>query len=306
MLFSHALYLARRNIRICRKEKDSFLVTKNMSNISIITREKNDRMSPSFYQRRASICTSLSGSITVEAALAIPFFFFTIICVIYLMEIMSIEMSVRIGMHYAIEEIVGEIGSDYYMSDAQIEASILQGIGEEKIDNSIVVGGSQGLDCSGSYISILDGTVELEVVYEVELPISIWGFPNLYFQESMRAKGWTGYQSGVTSDSDDIVYITDNGEVYHVDYDCTYLQLSISTTTYGEVGALRNGYLGSYTPCELCVEQEKVWTHSEIVYVAEYGDHYHSTLSCSGLTRSIYAVSLSEVIGKGVCSRCGF
>lgn len=78
--------------------------------------------------------------------------------------------------------------------------------------------------------------------------------------------------------------------------------LSISSTTLEAVVDQRNEDGGKYYACELCGRDA---TSNGVVYITESGNAYHSNLGCSGLTRSIYAVPLSEVIGKGVCSRCG-
>ncbi len=64
----------------------------------------------------------------------------------------------------------------------------------------------------------------------------------------------------------------------------------------------RNEDGGKYYACELCDGDA---TSNGVIYITESGSAYHSDLGCSGLTRTIYAVPLSEVIGKGVCSRCG-
>ncbi len=291
--------------KLQRKEKDSFLVISDMSKTSIITSKHSRGISPKFYEKRASQCASLRGSITIEAALAVPFFFFALVCVIYLLEIMAIQMSVWIGMEDVMGTVVCDLGTGQTFTTEELEGLIVASIGEEKLNNSIIVNGSGGLDCSATSISQEDGIVTLQVVYEVHLPIPDFGIGYLEIEERMIAKGWTGYEGSTTSYEDMIVYITDNQSVYHVDYSCTHLQLNISSENYGDLGSLRNAYEGSYSACSICVDGDAEWEETSRIFVAEYGDCYHTTLSCSGLIRTIYAVSLSEVIGKGACSRCG-
>lgn len=298
-----------------RKEYDSFLENINMSKTSIITSNSNHGDTPSLYEKRAPLCTSSKkyiktrntmrkrASVTVEASLVVPLFFFGILCMLYLLEIMSVQMSIRSGLHCAMDSIIYETSTYLYMSDNEINEYIVEGIGESYLENSIIIGGSSGLDCTESSVSMLTGIVDLEVSYEVELPIPKFGFPTMCFTETLRAKGWTGYVKGVLQESDTIVYITDNASVYHVNQNCSHLDLTISSASYADVASLRNEYGGTYIACGLCIEGEV--TNLDTIYIAESGAAYHSTLSCSGLKRTVYAVNLSEVIGKGVCSRCG-
>ena len=81
-----------------RKEK----ILKERSRI----RTAQDHKLPSRYvchtsAGRASAFTSLRGSITLEAAAAVPIFFFAVVSLLFLMEIMSIQTAVRSGLQYA-------------------------------------------------------------------------------------------------------------------------------------------------------------------------------------------------------------
>lgn len=98
----------------------------------------------------------------------------------------------------------------------------------------------------------------------------------------------------------DVFYVTENGLVYHKDYHCSYLDLSIRMTHMGTVSDLRNESGGRYYPCEHCMKG-----NAGTIYITNFGDRYHSSLSCSGLKRTIYAIPVSEAAGKGACSKCG-
>lgn len=241
------------------------------------------------------------GSITIEAALAVPIFFFAVISLMYLMEIMSIQTAVRSGLQDAGKQAAAEAYAITVLVPSRVESDIVSSIGAERLERSIVVGGSSGIHCEQSYMSPNTGIGELTAEYDVKLPIPMFRVPAIAYRESMRIKAWTGYEkSGLGNEADDTVYVTETGIVYHRDYHCTHLELSIHMAQASELDTLRNESGGKYHPCEKC-------THGvgDAVYITDTGDRYHSSLSCSGLKRTVYAVKLSEVVGKGACSKCG-
>ena len=117
-------------------------------------------------------------------------------------------------------------------------------------------------------------------------------------------KTWTGYvktyEEGIGDN--ELVYVTETGIVYHRNYQCTYLEPSVRSVAKTQLGELRNSSGGIYHLCERCG-----WMpgNDGNCYVTDYGDRYHTSLSCSGLKRKVYTVPLSEVKGKGACSKCG-
>ena len=215
---------------------------------------------------RVSVSASKKASITAEAAMAVPIFFLAVVCLLYLMEITAVRA-----------------------------------VGAERLERSIVLGGSKGVRCDGSRISPRTGIGEIKVTYEVRLPFPMFGTPPIKYQEKMRIKAWVGYEKpGFGTNNEETVYITETGMVYHKNYQCTYLELSIHTVLPEEIDNLRNNSGGKYYPCEHCMRNG-----SKGVYITDTGNRYHSSLSCSGLKRTVYAVPMSEVVGKGACSRCG-
>lgn len=242
---------------------------------------------------KVSVFTSVKGSITVEAAIVMPLFFFAVLCFIYLFEIMVIGTSIHSGLQYAGKMVIQSEPLIPVISSGELEADIVQAIGSSRLNRSIIVNGSQGIDCSKSRMSLRTGIGELTAEYKVRIPVPVFYQKGIVRREIIRVKAWNGYEKSISgSDEEQIVYLTETGLVYHKDYHCTYLDLSIQMVNSKEAEE-------NYTPCRICGGR------AETVYVTQSGDRYHSSLSCSGLKRTVYAVPLSEVLGKGACIRCG-
>lgn len=192
---------------------------------------------------------SKKGSITVEAAMAVPIFFFAVVSLLYLMEIMAVQTAVRCGLQDAGKQVAAEAVEVKMIIPAQLESDIVNSVGAGRLERSIVVGGSSGISCAGSYVSPVTGIGEIKAKYKVKIPIPMFHVPPLTYEEKMRIKLWTGYEKGgLKTDDDEIVYVTETGIVYHRDYHCTHLDLSIHMASSSELNMLRNESGGKYHP----------------------------------------------------------
>ncbi len=239
----------------------------------------------------------VSSSVSAEAAFAAPLFLIAIVTMIYFFELLAVQNSVRSGLQYA-EKTIAEKGYIQRMvSPGTIQNYVEEEIGPERLARSIVDG---GISCRKSYISPASGIGELKATYKVRIPVPFFSLASTERTESMMCKLWCGYEKGgFQKDKEDIVYITETGVVYHLDYNCTYLDLSIRPISPGALDSARNGSGGKYHACEFCRPGR-----TGALYITTYGDRYHGSLSCSGLKRTVYSVPKSEAIGKGACSRC--
>lgn len=252
--------------------------------------------------RKASSCISdRKGSVTIEAALAVPLFFFAVLTLFYMIEVMAIRTNIRSGMQYAAKAAAEEAYSKPFVIPGGLESDLVNAVGAERLDRSIVVNGSSGIHCEKSRMSAVTGILDMKAEYQIQLPLPIFAAPPVKMEESLRVKGWNGYRNaGFSGEEDETVYITETGMVYHRDYHCNYLELSIQMVSADAVEELRNANQGKYHACEFCVHGNA----SGMVYITDYGERYHTSLGCSGLKRTIYAVPRSEAVGKGACSKC--
>lgn len=150
--------------------------------------------------------------------------------------------------------------------------------------------------------------VDLYQTYDYELPVTLFPMPSIKLALRARVHTWTGRSEtggsgnpGQTGSGNELVYVTENGEVYHTSSSCTYLDLSVYSVQESELSGLRNEYGSRYHSCEKCGSGSY---SGDTYYVTEKGEKYHCSASCSGLTRNVKLVPLSDVEGVHICSRC--
>ena len=260
------------------------------------------------------------GSLTLEAVLILPLFIFGILNMYASINYISAHTRIECAMMdcgmnlatqaYAYEKFAGDSealksrGLDMLFSETYVKEQILSGAGKPFLDSIGIRGGSGGVSFIQSKI-VSEDTLDLHATYRAQA-LFLPGF--LEFQMANRAylKCWTGYDNEKNADdsegSEQMVYITETGTVYHLTRDCTHIKLSISEIDRSMLSDSRNENGAAYSPCEICC---KNGSDGQLIYITKEGERYHNSISCSGLKRTVKEIPISEVGDRLPCSRCG-
>lgn len=173
------------------------------------------------FGRRASLCTFRKGSLTLETALALPFFLCAVAALICLFSVSA--------------------------SQAVNERSLM-----EKAQALAVTAGQSSE--SDPYIVLYGGASA-----ELPFPELFQSRGRAVCKAAVRS--WVGYTGETFTDQkqEEMVYITPEGTVYHRERDCTYLRLTIHTIVPGDLEKVRNLSGGKYMPCEACMQNRPVY-----------------------------------------------
>lgn len=163
---------------------------------------------------------------------------------------------------------------------------------------------------AGMYAYTLNGNGPKEVTlwdsYSYEPIGGIVPLPKLRMHNHVKVHAWTGIEYEAFKDSqepaEEMVYVSESGGVYHRKLGCSYLNVSVSQVGGSSIASARNAYGEKYAPCEICSRNQKP---AGAVYITKKGNRYHNAANCSGLTRTVRMVKISEVGGIPACSRCG-
>lgn len=262
------------------------------------------------------ISRAKKGSLTLEAAIVLPFFLFCCMAMVFFCQVFYIHCEVQGSLFQAARYISGNI---LYTQIAEkhdlLESAAVQKIvcvatarqkvmeySQDKLDACVCLqNGADGLQFS--YSSVTDEYVDLIVNYKIKLPYTFGINATFPVVQRCRIRAWTGASGKENQGSNEmVVYVAEHGMVYHVSADCTHLKITIRQVLASHLSQERNAGGGKYTKCEKCVNGEE---NKDMVYVAAEGDRYHYTLSCSGLKRTISEIPQSEAKGKRKCMRCG-
>lgn len=233
--------------------------------------------------KRVYLFTS-NGSMTMEAAIVMMLFLLAILSVTgYLMlinkqlacQIKVNNMAVAMAKMKFYKREVNKI-TDYQQELKALKKELIQS--DEEVEEN-----------ESGEIDVVSGFVYV-------IP---WIHKTIQITQRCLVKDWTGCD---ITKSQEIVYITKNGKVYHITKECSHLSLSIRKIYYKQLSTERNCYGEKYGRCAICVKTKLV-TESDI-FVTEDGNKYHNSLMCSGLLRNIITVEKSKVQDKAPCSRC--
>lgn len=257
------------------------------------------------------------GSMTVEAALLMPIFFFAVLNLLSIADIIRVHSNIQAAMTETAKE-MAVYGYVYdKVANEEIEKLVLSILnkeiakkkvrdyaGREYLDNSVVKNGSEGLWFIKTDIMYQDDMIDLTVRYRVRPIFHIASWNDIFMINRCRMHAWTGYDTTPRVPSGEenkrIVYVAEYGEVYHTTKSCPHLRLSIEAIDREALAAHRNIYGEKFTRCEKCGKEKEKAT----LYITDMGNKYHTTLSCSGLKRTIREIEQSQT-QLPPCKKCG-
>ena len=224
----------------------------------------------------------------------------------FLLQLISIRMHVNDALYNALRKfntysytsqmLTGEIYKSTFF------AIFVDEIGSDYAKKHYIAGGNTGWNFYGSDIVDDNSTVKISLKYTVKNPFNILGKRQITIHEKRITDIWLGEEKDGfelnNNDESEYVYITQYGEVYHIEKTCSYLVRNIKAASQAEITDLRNASGGKYYSCSLCKGA------SEIVYYTDYGDKYHSSDSCYALQRTILKVKKEKIKGMECCKKC--
>lgn len=286
----------------CNDKFQSFPKQATEKTFEPLTFQPQDRRPP--LKVRSSKKTSLSflwkGSYTLEAAVVIPVVAIFFMTILFFFRVLQVQTQVQEALFYSSRKTACEASA--VSSEAALlvsaEAFFRKELSSYELPDQYIYGGKRAITLANSRLS--GDSVSLQANYYMRLPITFFAVKGIAVQQQSKSYKWIGDRENTTEE--DYVYITEHGTVYHRSRNCHYLDLSIQTATSGQIANLRNKNDHKYYACSECVVKN---TQTGFLYLTDYGTRYHSSLSCSGLKRTIYLVSIEKVGGKGPCGKCG-
>ena len=243
-----------------------------------------------------------SASLTVEAALIVPMFFFLMfwlwqIFLLLLFQLKVCEQVTNTVLQYShlgyVEQQIEQQGIDI--------AWIYESLFWSNIPNYDNVEG-EWIHCKTEE----DGHILLEVSYEFLCETVFFPTISIPIIQNFRFYPYLGEQEKVAEqekikENEEIVYMTEYGTVYHISKTCVYLNVMLKRIFVSEIEEMRNNAGQRYTECSKCNTQQK----TAQVYISLGGSKYHWSLQCPTVKRTIIEKKKEETNGIPVCHKCG-
>lgn len=226
----------------------------------------------------------------------VPVFIYAFISLIFLMRVLDYQEQVLEAMDCLAEEssiAMATTGNKLLISPVSMTAKVNLSL-DSKLKVSML----------RSNVDEESKRIELNADYIVPLPCSLFGFSYLPCSEKMVTRGFCGVKRRGIQKDNTTVFVTETGSVYHKDQSCTYLKIHVTQVQFSDIPGFRNENGGIYKACKKCCSSINLSEQSK-VYIANYGERYHTTKSCKAIKRTVKTIMFSEVGNRLPCSKCG-
>ncbi len=258
-----------------------------------------------FCKKRAFCFASFPGIMTVEAAVVVPVFLIAAFTLLDLVHMLGVHQEMLAAMAGS-AHVSSVRGYDEDFGTDQVLAQLVIQLGRSSVDFDRIQGGMAGIDYWGTGFDEESGEIDINAACQVSSSFSLVNAGGVRLSLGLRTRAFVGEKllTGQTSKADrdeKIVYVAENGIVYHNSRSCAYIDLSLHGVTLHQVSSERNSQGGRYYPCERCIDAQE----PAVVYITDTGTRYHGTSQCPGLSRTVYEMALTEDCVLPACSRCG-
>lgn len=245
---------------------------------------------------------------TYEAAVMLPLFAFFSLVFLLLFRALSFQWGLTASVYDASAHLalvgdaqMGEEKSIDLINTGSVYLACSEKLGENGVSQKFLDNRLSLLNYAATKVTERDIDVKVTTTMPLLAGHSFFGKKGYELGTRVCVRRWNGFDpSNGAESSSDTVYVTESGEVYHESLNCTYLKLSIHTTSPSFLGTIRSNDGSIYYPCEECGSEV-----SGVCYYTDYGTRAHSSLTCSKLKRTIKAIPRSEAVKKyRPCSKC--
>lgn len=283
----------------------------------LITPKIKDYIQKHLFSKRMSsvILLDSKGSLTVEAALVIPIFLFAVMAILSFVKILQMQIAMDGAMQQCAKELA-VYGYVQTMSDTgkqmelpmAAEALFSEIYVKHRVETNLGADYKEAYPVQGELYFLNsrimeEDRIELHSTYYVLPFFSLSPTAGFLTGQTAVARAFTGYDNEKAtkhSGTEEYVFISEYGTAYHRDRGCSYLDLSIQKGYARDLYTMRNKDGKKYDACESCVGT----IATNLVFVTDYGEAYHSDILCSGLRRTIESVPISQVGGRTPCPKC--
>ncbi len=243
-----------------------------------------------------------SASLTVEAALVVPMFFFLMFWLwqIFLLLFFQLKVCEQVTETILQYSHLGYVEQKMEQQELDM-AWIYESLFWSNISNNDNIK-EEWITCKTEE----DGHILIEVSYEFLCETVFFPMISIPVIQKFRFYPYFGEQENVIEnenlkETEELVYMTEYGIVYHISKTCVYLNVMLNSVYISEIEEMRNNVGQRYTECSKCKTQQEI----EQVYISLEGSKYHWSLQCPAVKRTIIEKRKEEIKGTPICHKCG-